>query len=109
MGDDMTIDERDEMRRRMAAEYAVKAQRQAGYYEFIMDTAKENPVEGAYMLCSGLMRGNRDHLQMGYSLGSALAATLEQISLTRTQIGSLVEMLAVPRAGLVEYGPTSRA
>lgn len=102
----MTIEERDEMRRRMAVEYEAKMRRQATYYEFIMDRAKLDPIGAAEMMCVGLMRGNKDTLQLGYSIGSALAATLKQITLTQGQIGALVERIANPKPGLVEYGPT---
>jgi hypothetical protein len=90
----------------MTYEYERKMDRQTSYYDFIMATAKEDPVEGAYMLCTGLMRGNRDTLQLGYSIGSALIATLNQIPLTSQQIGVLVERIADPKPGIVDYGPT---
>ena len=96
------------MGRRMAYEHEHQMAVRASYYDFIMETAKENPVEGAYMLCTGLMSGNRDKLQMGYSIGSALIATLEQIPLTTSQIGVLVERIANPKPGLVDYGPTPK-
>ena len=102
----MSIEEQDEMRRRMAVEYEAKMRRQSSYYGFIMETAKVDPLGAAEMLCTGLMRGNQDTLQLGYSLGSALAATLGQIALEVGQIGALVERIAKPKPGLVEYGPT---
>ena len=79
------------------------------YYEFIMDLAKGNPVEGAFMLCTGLMRGNKANLQLGYSFGAALIATLGQIPLNANEIGVLVDRISIPKPGLVDYGPTPRA
>lgn len=98
----------EEMNRRMAYEFNRKMDRQLSYYEFIMATAKDDPIGAAEMLCTGLMRGNRDTLQLGYSIGSALISTLEKIPLDTRQIGVLVERIAVPKAGLVDYGPTPK-
>lgn len=103
----MTADE--EMSKRMTHEYERKMEAQSSYYDFIMETAKDNPVEGAYMLCTGLMRGDRDTLKLGYDIGAALIATLDQIPLTHRQIGVLVLRIANPKPGLVDYGPTPRA
>jgi hypothetical protein len=100
----MTADE--EMSKRMTYEYALKAERQQSYYSFIMDTAKEDPVGAAVMLCTGLMRGNKDTLQLGYDLGAAMIATLNQIPLTNQQVGIVLNRIAVPKPGIVEYGPT---
>jgi hypothetical protein len=94
------------MERRMAYEYERKMDRHRSYYDFIMETAKEDPLGAAEMLCTGLMRGNRDSLQLGYSIGNALISTLNQIPLDNSQIGVLIERIAVPKPGLVEYGPT---
>jgi hypothetical protein len=102
----MSADE--EMSRRMTYEYERKMATQASYYDFIMDTAKDDPLGAAEMLCTGLMRGDRDTLKLGYGIGAALIATLEQISLTNQQIGVLVERIANPKPGLVDYGPTPR-
>ena len=77
------------------------------YYEFIMETAKTDRLGAAKMMVVGLMQGDRESLKMGYSLGSALIATLKQIPLDTDEIGWLVEQVAVPRKGLVEYGPKS--
>lgn len=77
-------------------------------YDFIMETAKTDPVEGAFMLASGLMRGERASLKMGYSLGSAIMATVEQIQLTQNQLIHLVIRLADAKPELVEYGPDKR-
>jgi len=90
-----------------------KMRQQASYVDFIEETAKENPVEGAYMLWTGLMRGDPVELRLGYGIGSAFIATLEHlerwgITLTTSQLGVLIERVAVPKDGLVEYGPTSR-
>lgn len=102
----MTADE--EMSRRMLYAYERKMQAQSSYYDFIMDTAKTDPLGAAEMLCTGLMRGDRDSLKLGYDIGAALIATLEQIPLTTQQIGVLMYRIAVPKPGLVEYGPTPR-
>lgn len=98
-----------EMSKRMTHEYEKKMERQQSYYSFIMETAKEDPIGAAQMLCTGLMRGNKDTLQLGYDLGSAMIATLNQIPLTNQQIGTLVYKIAEPKPGIVDYGPTSRA
>jgi hypothetical protein len=97
-----------EMSKRMTYEYERKMATQASYYDFIMATAKEDPLGAAEMLCTGLMRGDKDSLKLGYGIGSALIATLEQVPLTTTQIGVLVERIANPKPGLVDYGPTPR-
>ena len=98
----------EEMSKRMTYEYERKMETQASYYDFIMDTAKEDPLGAAEMLCTGLMRGDRDTLKLGYDIGAALIATLNQIPLTHQQIGALVERIATPKQGLVDYGPTPR-
>jgi len=103
----MTPDE--EMNTRMTYEYGRKMDAQQSYYDFIMETAKEDPVGAALMLCTGLMRGDRDTLKLGYDLQHALIATLNQIPLTNQQIGVLVYKIAVPKPGIVDYGPTPRA
>jgi len=99
----------EEMSKRMTYEYKRKMETQASYYDFIMATAKTDPMAAAEILCTGLMRGDRDTLKLGYSLGSALIATLDQIQLTNQEIGVLVEKIATPKPGLVDYGPTPRA
>jgi hypothetical protein len=98
----------EEQIRRMTYEYERKMGSRQSYYNFIMETAKDDPLGAAEMLCTGLMRGNRDTLQLGYSLGSALIATLNQIQLTNSEIGVLVEKIAAPKPGLIDYGPTPR-
>lgn len=100
----MTADE--EMSKRMTYEFDHKMDRQRSYYDFIMETAEREPLAAAEMLCTGLMRGNRDTLQLGYDLGAAMIATLNQIPLTNQQIGVLVNKIAVPKPGIVDYGPT---
>lgn len=95
----------NETSRRMEYEFNRKLERQSSYYEYIMSVAETDKIGAAYMLCTGLMRGNRDTLQLGYSLGAALSATLGQINLTDGEIGALVERIAVPREGIVDYGP----
>lgn len=97
------------MSARMTYEYERKMDTQRSYYDFIMDTAKDDPVMAAEMLCTGLMRGNRDTLQLGYDLGAAMIATLNQIPLTNQQVGVLLNRIAVPKPGIVDYGPTPRA
>lgn len=99
----------DEMGTRMEYEYTKKMERQQSYYNFIMDTATTDPVGAAEMLCKGLMRGNADTLQLGYDLGAAMIATLNQIPLTNQQVGVLLNRVAVPKPGIVDYGPTPRA
>jgi len=103
----VTADE--EQIRRMTYEYERKMGSQQSYYNFIMDTAKDDPLGAAEMLCTGLMRGDRDSLKLGYDIGAALISTLEQIPLTNQQIGVLVYKIAVPKPGIVDYGPTPRA
>lgn len=73
--------------------------------DYILNLAKTEPVAAAELLCTGLMRGDEATLKMGYSLGSALIATVELIPLTTRQIGVLVGRIADPKPGLVEYGP----
>ena len=107
MGDEVTADE--EMNKRMTYEFDHKMDRQRSYYDFIMETAKREPLAAAEMLCTGLMRGNRDTLQLGYDLGAAMIATLNQIPLTNQQIGVLLNKIAEPKPGIVDYGPTPRA
>lgn len=93
------------------ARWEAKIARQSSYVDFIMETAKTDPLEAAVMLLTGLMAGNREELRLGYSIGNALIATLEQlksqagVELTQGQIGALIEKVAVPKPGLVEYGP----
>lgn len=93
------------------ARWEAKIARQSSYVDFIMETAKTDPLEAAVMLLAGLMAGNREELRLGYSIGNALIATLEQlksqagVELTQGQIGALIEKVAVPKPGLVEYGP----
>jgi|WetSurMetagenome_2_1015567.scaffolds.fasta_scaffold03898_15 hypothetical protein len=76
------------------------------YFESILKLAETDPLDAAQLLCEGLMRGDRERLVMGYSIGSALRATLEQIPLSTDQICSLVERVAMPYDGIVNYGPT---
>jgi hypothetical protein len=97
-----------EMSKRMTHEYERKMKAQSSYYDFIMDTAKDDPVGAAVMLCTGLMRGNKDSLQLGYDLGAAMIATLNQIPLTNQQVGIVLNRIAVPKPGIVDYGPTPR-
>lgn len=91
-------------------EWEAKISRQASYVDHIEQVAKENPVEAAQMLCVGLMAGVKDELRLGYGIGSALISTLETLerwghTLSITEIGVLVEKIAEPKPGLVEYGP----
>ena len=96
----------DEMGKRMEYELNKKIERQQSNYNFIMDTATTDPVGAAVMLCTGLMRGNKDTLQLGYDLGAAMIATLNQIPLTNQQVGVVLNRIAVPKPGIVDYGPT---
>jgi len=93
--------------------WEAKIERQSSYVDFIERTAATDPREAAFMLVTGLMRGDETELRMGYSLGSALISGLEMMerwghTLSITDIGVLVERIAQPKDGLVEYGPTSR-
>jgi hypothetical protein len=90
--------------------FEAKVTRQASYMDFIEQTAKDSPVEAAQMLCVGLMAGVKAELRLGYGIGSALISTLETMErwghpLSTTEIGVLVERIAEPKPGLVEYGP----
>lgn len=80
--------------------------RHASFYDFIMETAETDPLGAAEMMVQGLMRGDRVSLKLGYGLGAALCATLEQIPLTPAKVGALVERVAIVKDGIVEYGPT---
>lgn len=88
-----------------------KAQRLADgenipYYEALRRLAvDEERLPGAAALIEGLMRGNREHLQMGYSLGNAVIFIAEQMKLTVNEIGAVLDEVAVPRKGIVNYGP----
>ena len=95
------------------ARWEAKMARQSSYMDFIEETAKENPLAAAEMLVKGLMAGDKAELRLGYGIGSALISTLETLErwghpLSATHIGVLVEKIAVPKDGIVEYGPTSR-
>lgn len=75
-------------------------------YQYIMDLAEKDPMRAAVLLCEGLMRGDRAELRLGYSLGPAVSATLSQIPLSNRQIAWFIEQVAVPKPGIVEYGPS---
>jgi hypothetical protein len=89
----------------MMAAAQAQMERAASFYDQIMEQAQTDPLGAAQLLCEGLMRGDSDSLKMGYSIGSALIATLEQVPLTANQIGALVERVAVPKPGIVDLGP----
>ena len=62
----------------------------------ILVLARTNPIEAAEQLMRGLMRGDPATLKQGYSLGSAFAATWEQLPLSPGQMGAALERIIGP-------------
>jgi len=67
---------------------------QIPYFEALLTLARREPQfkrEVAALMIEGLMRGDKEKLQLGYSLGNAIIATSHFIELSIDDIGIILD------------------
>ena len=61
------------------------------YFDEIIQRGKTDPIGAAVEMTLGLMRGDKESLKLGYSLGSALISAAEQFLLTADSVAVVAE------------------
>lgn len=86
---------------------AIEEAEQLTYFEALLALARREPQfkrEAATLMIEGLMRGDKEKLQLGYSLGSAIIATNRFIEISIEDLGTILDFVAQPAKDLVDYG-----